>query len=272
MDVERLVDDYIKAWNRQDIAGLLQLMDKRTTYYDAYWMEYCVGRYLPRYLQHSFEEQSYSYKRIGDVLMVDDSAVYRYTAHEVTDSNIGPALFNGAEVLTFRDNKIVTVSDYYCNPDPTALEEVARLAVKRHGETRHAQSGLGALTASRFRGLLSDIMGQDQDQVYLNANLTQSQLASRVGCSVSQLSEIIDNEYGTNFHNFVDQHRARHARTLLLEPSEDPDFIDQVAVQSGFRSIESFNSKFRMLFGESPVDFHHSNAKKIDSANKSIGQ
>lgn len=270
MDVERLVDDYIKAWNQHDISQLLNLMDKRATYFDAYWMEYCNGQNLARYLQDSMAEENYWYERIGNVISVDNSVVYRYVAHERTDSKIGLALFNGAEVLIFRDNKIVTISNYYCNPDQSALEEVAKLAARRHAQTRHIKSGLGAFKASRFSSLLLDTMGQDQ--IYLDASLSQSQVADKIGCSVDHLLQVIGDEFGTSFKSFLDQYRVKHARELLLKDSEDPNFIVRVALQSGFQSLENFNRSFRRLIGESPAEFHNRNAKKNGFTNDPITQ
>ena len=270
MDVERLVDDYIKAWNQHDISQLLNLMDKRATYFDAYWMEYCNGQNLARYLQDSMAEENYWYERIGNVISVDNSVVYRYVAHERTDSKIGLALFNGDEGLIFRDNKIVTISNYYCNPDQSALEEVAKLAARRHAQTRHIKSGLGAFKASRFSSLLLDTMGQDQ--IYLDASLSQSQVAGKIGCSVDHLLQVIGDEFGTSFKSFLDQYRVKHARELLLKDSEDPNFIVRVALQSGFQSLENFNRSFRRLIGETPAEFHNRNAKKIGSTNDPITQ
>lgn len=270
MDVERLVDDYIKAWNQQDISQLLNLMDKRATYFDAFWMEYCGGRDLARYLQDSMAEENYWYERIGNVISVDNSVIFRYIAHERTDSKTGPALFNGAEVLIFRDNKIVTISNYYCNPDQSALKEVAKLAARRYAKTRHVQSGLGAFKASRFSSLLLDTMGQEQ--IYLDASLSQSQVASKIGCSVDHLLQVIGDEFGTSFKSFLDQYRVKHAKELLLQVSEDQNFVVRVAFQSGFESFENFNSSFRRLVGESPAEFRNRNAKKIGSTNDPIAQ
>lgn len=268
MDVERLVDDYINAWNRHDITQLLKLMDKRATFYDAFWMEYCVGRDLARYLQDDFAETNFWYKRTGNAIRVDNSVVFRYIAHERIGAEIGHAVFNGAEVLIFRDDKIVAVSDFYCNPEPSALEEVAKLAAWRPAETHNVQAGLGALKASRIRSLLSDTM--TQNQVYLDAGLTRLQVAKQIGCSVDHLMQVINAEYGTGFENFLDQCRVKHATELLLKDSDDPNYVFRVALQSGFESSEKFTSSFRRLVGETPVDFRTRNAKKINAISDQI--
>ena len=267
MNMEQLVDDYIDAWNRQNLDRLLELMDKRATFYDAYWMEYCAGKDLTHYLRDALDE-GYWFQTTGNIILVENSVAFRYTAHKRTDSGPGPILYNGAEVLTLREHKIVSVSDYYCNPAQAELTEVARLATKRHGKMRHAKSGLGSLKALHFKNVLSDIM--DQDKVYLDAELTLSQLAGQVGCSVDNLSQVISSDYGTSFQNFLDQYRIRYASELLLEESEDPNYVFQVALRSGFRSIESFNNLFRRQFGETPTDYRLHHRQDIDSAGEPL--
>lgn len=263
MNMEQLVDDYVDAWNRQDLDRLLELMDKRATFYNAFWMEYCAGKDLAHYLRGALDE-GYWFQKTGNIILVENSVTFRYSAHQRTGSIPGPVLFNGAEVLTLRENKIVSVSDYYCNPEQAELQEIARLSIKRHGKMRHAKSGLGSLRALRFKGVLSDIM--DRDKVYLDAELTLSQLAGQVGCSVDNLSQVISSDFGTGFQNFLDQYRIRYASELLLEESEEPNYVLQVALRSGFRSLESFNNMFRRQFGETPTDYRLHHLQDIDSA------
>lgn len=265
MDAERLVDDYIEAWNQKDIDRILRLTEKRAAYFDAYWMEYCSGRDLRQYLQDGLTEDRYWYERTDEVLCVDNSVIYRYVAHELIDSGVGPAIFNGAEVLTLRDEKIVAISNFYCDPNPFVLEEVARLAASRHAETRPVHAGLSALKSARFKSLLSDAM--IKDQAYLDAGLTQPQLARQIGCSADHLTQIITDQYGKTFRNFLDQFRVKHAEKLLLDESEDPHYVIRVAFQSGFGSFESFENSFRRVIGESPEEFRQHNGNKIDSDN-----
>jgi AraC-like DNA-binding protein len=212
MDVEGLVDDYVDAWNRQDLTAVLKLMDRNAMLYDAFWMEYCVGIDITQYMRDSFEDDPFWYERVSDVMTVEDSVVYRYVAHKRTESSIGPALFSGAEVMTLQGDKIIGSSDFYCNPDQTALKEVAKLAGRNQGVSRLAKLGLGGFKQLRLKQKLLDIIDQDQD--YLDANLTQEQLADRIGCSVDRLTQIIEDGFGTSFQHFLDRYRVRHTRDL----------------------------------------------------------
>ncbi|MCP5089952.1 MAG: nuclear transport factor 2 family protein, partial [Gammaproteobacteria bacterium] len=127
MDPEKLVESYISAWNRQDIDGLLELMHEGVAYYDAFWMESCVGRDAVQYIRDSFDRDEYRLQRVGNVTVVDDCVSFRYAAYAPTDLEFTQMLFNGAEVLNVRDDKIVTVSDFYCDTDQYSLREVTKL-------------------------------------------------------------------------------------------------------------------------------------------------
>lgn len=261
MDVEKLVERYVCAWNEQDVEGLLNLMHKGASFYDAFWMETCVGQDLAQYFRDSFEEENYWYEQIGGAIEVDNGVAFRYLTYERGKSKFGRALYNGAEVLILRDDKIITVSDYYCNPHEQAIEEIAKLASRRHGQTSFAMSGLGAGRLSSFRNRLSDVM--DQDQIYLNPDLTLSQLANRIGCPIDHLPHVLNTAFGTNFHSYLDEHRVRFAKKMLLDDSDDPKYVVRVALQAGFQSLEIFNTTFRKTFGVTPVEFHRDRQRKV---------
>ncbi len=145
MNLDKLVEQYVSAWNRKDTDDLLALMHEGVAYYNAFWMESSVGQDVTQYLRDRLDEEKYWYQQVGGVIVCDDGVAYRYNAHELKDAAIGRALFNGAEVLNIRDGKIITVTDIYCDPDPTALKEVAKLTARRHGLPKYVTSGLRAV-------------------------------------------------------------------------------------------------------------------------------
>jgi AraC-like DNA-binding protein len=260
VDIEELVKDFIAAWNRQDVAGILELTHGGAAFYDAFWMETCVGKDLPKYLQDSIDAEGHWYQQIGELIKTQNGAAYRYSAHEKTGSTISEPIFFGAEVLVVRDNKILTLSDYYCNPDRAALEEIAELASKRHGLPSHTTSGLGALKASRVKAQLSATIAEDRS--YLDPNLTLSRLAEKIGCPVDHLSQIIDKEFGIDFDTLLSVHRITYAESLFRQRSGDPNYVLRVAAEAGFKSFQNFNDVFLDTFGVTPVEYY----KRIERA------
>lgn len=213
MKTTEISERYLAAWNRRDVAELLACMHKGAAYYDAFWMESCVGRELPQYFQDSFDEEPYRYEQLGDTIDTETGVVFRYSAHDRQDSNFVKPFFFGAEVLTLRDGLILTVSDFYCDPNRSNLVELARLASKRHGLPNHTKSGLGAKKALRLRQSLSSLL--ERAEVDSSSPLTASQLADQIGCTVSQLLTVIDAEYGTHFEEILDRNRTIYARDVL---------------------------------------------------------
>ena len=100
--------------------------------------------------------------------------------------------------------------------------------------------------------------------MYRDADLTILQVARQIGCSVDHLLQVISDEYGTSFESFLEQYRVKHAKELLVQNSEDPDYVSQVAIDSGFHSLEKLNRAFQRHVGESPAEFSNQNVGSVD--------
>jgi AraC-like DNA-binding protein len=268
MDLQKLAEDYISAWNRQDVEGVLALMHPGAAYYDAFWRETCVGRDLVRYLHASFEDYTYFYRLVGNVIVTDTGGALRYNAYERSDSEDGDVAFSGLEVLTIRGGKILTVSNHYCDPRQECIIELAELEAARHGESRYANSGLPFHRLTRIKNQLSAAM--IQDQLYLDPELTESQLADKFGCSVDDLIQVASIVCKMDLYEHLDQHRARYARDMLREKPGDELDLSHVATQAGFRSYDDFRFAFKESFGETPSEFDRRNTDKSESGNDSI--
>lgn len=268
MHPERLVEDYISAWNRQDVEGVLALMHSGAAYYDAFWRETCVGRDLVQYIHDSVEDYAYFYRLIGDVIVTDSGVAFRYSAHDSSDSEDADVVFAGVEVLTIRDGKILNVSNHYCDPRQDCILELAELEATRHGETRYATDGLPFHRFLRLRRQLSVAM--NQNKLYINPVLTVSKLAHEIGCSDDQLLQVMSIESSAGFHDYLDQYRVRYARDMLRDKSDDTIDLSHVAAQVGFRSFEKFVTTFQGAFGETPEEFARLGAQKFESSDDSV--
>jgi len=264
MDLHKLVEAYVDAWNQQDVDKVLALMHKGAAYYDAFWMETCVGKDLADYFRACFEIDNFYYKIVGDPVVVNDGVAYRYSTHDHGDPD-GPVLFYGTSVLIVRDGKILTDSEFYSSPNKEDLEEICRMAERRHGVPKYAEAGLGAWKISAYRKELSTLM--DDDQLFLDPDLTLLKVAEQLRCTAEQLSYVLRTEFQMNFEKFLNQRRAQFARHLLIEESDGPDLVSRVAAMVGFRSVDEFGAAFRNLFGVSPAEFHRNPGVNLDVAN-----
>lgn len=253
MDLHRFVADYLDAWNRQDVECLMGFLDKRATYYDAFWMEYCSGRDLARYLQHFFDDEPIWYTLSGELIAIDNGVIFRYIAHERAGSGPGAELFPGAEILNLREGKVVAISDFYCQPDEHSLQEIAGVVGQRRAEPYRIRYGLGSRRLTRLGDRLAQVMRKDR--VFLDPELSQGALAAIVGCSVDELVQVLGDRYGAEIHVVVEQYRVAHARELLQQGFGEANLLARTAKQSGFKSLEHFDAAFRRRTGETPERF-----------------
>lgn len=259
LDLEQFVDGYISAWNRRDLDGLLGFFHKDGAIYDSFWMEICSGDDLVEYFASVIEFERHWYQRIGDVMPTEEGVIFRYGAHKNTDAGPGEIEFYGAEIMILRDDKLVSVSDFYCDPRQHSLEEVSKWLAKNHGRVRNLGFGLPAVKATQFRDKLSSLMVDEK--VFLNPNLTASEIADQIGCSLDQLNQVVSAELGANFYSFIDRYRANYARKLLLQSSDDPDYVYEVSARAGFRTFENFVRSFDRFFNKRPEEFYRENSE-----------
>ena len=246
MDREKLADRYFSAWNQKDVPELLRLMHPQASYYDAFWQESCSGRHLSKFFKTNFALDKRWYKPSDTIIPTPNGMVVRYAAFENDDAAGLAPIFNGAEVFTLSDGLIITVSDYYCDPNPVDLSEIALLAEGQHGRVNVVQRGLSAKTSARIKRRLLELA--TDLPVILDTSLTVTKLADHVGCTVMHLFHVLEEQKNTTFLRYVGECRARHASTLIVDTASGDVRFDKIAEQSGFESIKEFNDAFHSTF------------------------
>jgi AraC-like DNA-binding protein len=266
MDLEEIVRKYFDAWNQRDVAGLLDLMHAGAAYYDAFWMETCVGNDLAQYFRDAMAEEPLWYVQVGEIVESENGVVARYSAHDLDASKIGDPLHYGAEIINVVDGKILTITDMYCSSNPDDLLEIAKLAATRHGLTTHVNSGLGGLKQARIKAGLSRSMYEDK--IHLDPELTIAQLAEVIGCTLDQLRIVIKHEFGAGIADFLDIQRVENAKALLKDNPDDPDIIEKTSRSVGFKSVRQFRTKFADVVGVTPMVFCLTHTEKTLTRNK----
>lgn len=215
VDWEELVDAYLEACNKRDIEALLALTHPGIAYYDAFWQETCVGRDFRQYMEDWFRIDPYTYSRLGPAIVTEKGAAYRYTAVDRYQQNPHETMHTGAEVLTQRAGKIVTISDFYADPSGEALEETIQVSAMRHGQTRYAASGLGTLRKSELRRQISRLL--DHELMHLDADLTVHQLADRIGCTPGQFFRVLIADFDVQIEEAMGDQTGMPVRELLRD-------------------------------------------------------
>ncbi len=136
------------------------------------------------------------------------------------------------------------------NPDLLSdLTEAARV--------RYGASTLRDLDADGLLRKLDALMSDSK--VYQNENLSLPSLASDLGISSHQLSELVNSRLGMGFSRYVRERRVAAAQELLIKaPSQS---ILSISMDTGFRSQSSFYAAFKEVTGQSPGDYRKERIK-----------
>ena len=253
MERAELVEQFIDAWNKKDVAGVLKLMHAQASYHDAFWGEICSGKDLEKYFEIEIEADARWYRLDGDIIPTPNGLVSRYIAFDRSDHAGVVPLYNGAEVFTISGDLILTVSDHYYDPSKTDLIEIAAISDLKHSRAHIAPLGLSTRTSSRIKRRLKELA--TETSVYLDPSLTVSQLADHADCAVMHLFHVLEEEMDTTFLTFVNECRSRHASRLLVDVSFSEKRFDQIAKESGFESIKEFRKAFSATFGIGPDEY-----------------
>lgn len=88
-------------------------------------------------------------------------------------------------------------------------------------------------------------------RIYVDENLTSSQVAEMLGLSRSSFSALVTSTYGMPFRELLNKYRIEHAKQYML--ANPTATQERVAMECGFRNAQYLNHKFRQMEGETPA-------------------
>jgi AraC-like DNA-binding protein len=90
---------------------------------------------------------------------------------------------------------------------------------------------------------------------FLEPGLSLADLAGKLNMSTHHLSQIINQHFGQNFFDYINEKRVEKAKELLLNPSFAHLNITAIAFEAGFNSSSTFNAAFKKHTGMTPTQF-----------------
>lgn len=97
----------------------------------------------------------------------------------------------------------------------------------------------------------------NSDRLYLQNDLRLSDLADALDIHPNYLSQIINQELGLSFNDFVNSYRVKEAQKRFRSPEIENKTILAVAYEVGFNNKNSFNKAFKKFTGTTPSSFIH---------------
>jgi len=95
----------------------------------------------------------------------------------------------------------------------------------------------------------------EAQKIYLEPELTLTELAKKIGTNASLLSKVINGIYGKSFNDYVNEFRVQEAIRLLETPAYRNFSLLAIAYDAGFNSKSTFNRAFKKVTGKNPKDY-----------------
>lgn len=115
------------------------------------------------------------------------------------------------------------------------------------------------LSDQKIQTIMERVMAQmKQEKVFLNPNITLNSMARKVDTNSKFLSQAINVSAQKNFSQFINAYRVNHAKKLLSQPDRQHEKIIVIALDSGFKSLSSFNSVFKTYTQMTPSEYKES--------------
>ena len=102
----------------------------------------------------------------------------------------------------------------------------------------------------------------NEDKLYLQPELSLSELAMRLGVPARRASEAINRCFGQNFSDYVNSYRIEAAKNRLTDPAAVDESILEILHATGFSSKSVFNAAFKLKTGLSPTQYRLQQSKE----------
>jgi AraC-like DNA-binding protein len=122
---------------------------------------------------------------------------------------------------------------------------------KPGSDKKYSKSGLTADAKKRIRGKITELM--EKQKFYLNS-ASLPEMAKKVGSSANYVSQVINEELGLSFPEYIAQFRIEEAKRLIADPNST-ESLENIGYSIGYNSKSTFFTTFKKLTGMTPAEY-----------------
>ena len=190
---------------------------------------------------------------VGNFLYVFTFVLVSGAIFDFTDSFI----FNLSYIQYFYFELIMAFTTYYLAIAGYLHSEAIELGFTET-ESRRAEPRKTLLSENDLQLLKTKLQNlMEKEKPFLDSQLTLSNLAKQIGVNTTALSFVINNGFGKNFNDFVNEFRVAEVKNKLNEGAAENLNLLGIALDSGFNSKATFNRAFKKFTGISPKEFQN---------------
>jgi len=141
------------------------------------------------------------------------------------------------------------------------IEELEPILDQVNGKLSGAVKDANTLDESTRNSILIAIKRYMEDETgFKNTQLNLLELSNATGVTTNNLSEVLNQQEGKNFYQFVNEYRVNHVCEQLK--SDKSSRVLDLALAAGFSSKSTFNAVFKQFTGLSPTQYRNNHLSK----------
>ncbi|MEM7109174.1 MAG: helix-turn-helix domain-containing protein [Bacteroidota bacterium] len=145
-----------------------------------------------------------------------------------------------------------------------SLKQPELFRVKLSVDKVASTNRLNSFEVQRLKKRLVTIM--EDNKLFLQADLTLSDVAGKIESSPNDLSWLLNNIYHLNFYDFVNQYRIEEFTAAVKRGEHHNLTILSMALDAGFKSKSTFNKAFKLYMKTTPREYIKNLANQIQAA------
>ncbi|WP_175443692.1 helix-turn-helix domain-containing protein [Flagellimonas zhangzhouensis] len=121
-------------------------------------------------------------------------------------------------------------------------------------QNKYEKTGLSESFSLELKDKLENLM--DSKKLYLNHEIRLNHIADLLDISRHHASQVINENFGLSFYDFINSYRIKDAKIKLCNGFENSsESISDIAYQCGFNNRVSFYKAFKKVTGSTPTEF-----------------
>jgi AraC-like DNA-binding protein len=154
--------------------------------------------------------------------------------------------------IVFDEKKVQLADDILRTEALETIETLSDMGLKTAGIVKVEQK-ISPDDLEKWRLKIDNIM--TQEKLYLNSELTLSELSEKLGTHNSLTSNVINTAFQKNFNDFVNEFRVIIFTEKIKDPKLQHLTLLAIAFDCGFNSKSTFNRAVKKVTGRMPSEF-----------------
>lgn len=120
----------------------------------------------------------------------------------------------------------------------------------------HGKGKKPTLPEMKVSGILDSLLSYMEDEkLYLNPKLSIGDVAAKLNCTETELSQLLNNHMNVNFANFINVYRVNEIKNRLNQENLSKYTLKALSEQCGFSSKTTFYRVFKSVTGMTPLEY-----------------